>query len=189
MRVTFPRLPDHEWGYATIERDDGVVYRLWEGRRTAELPHDLVHFLVELQLGMSDGIFGAIAAGVVFDSMRHVSGRRPPHAADRSAELKRALGPRFLRAELLPGLVERVAADRVGDPGRIRRMARRHLSVLPDAEVDPVAVAAAARVLSAAAARWRALGPGDELAFEWRLPPPARPERRRRRPVPVRRRR
>jgi hypothetical protein len=35
MRVTVPRLSDHDRGYAVLERDDGVVYRLWEGRRPA----------------------------------------------------------------------------------------------------------------------------------------------------------
>ena len=28
MRVTFPRLADHQQGYAVVERDDGVVYRM-----------------------------------------------------------------------------------------------------------------------------------------------------------------
>ena len=28
MRVTFPRLADHQKGYSVVERDDGVVYRM-----------------------------------------------------------------------------------------------------------------------------------------------------------------
>jgi hypothetical protein len=189
MRVTFPRLSDHEWGYAVVERDDGVAYRLWEGRRGPGLPHDLVHYLVEQELRLADGIWGAIAAGVVFRSMTHVGGRRPPHAAARSAELKRDFGARFLRAELLPGLVERVAALNTRDPDAIRSMARRHLAVLPDAEVDPAAVVAAAGVLREAARQWRALRPGEELSYTWPLPPPATPRRRRRAPATARRRR
>jgi hypothetical protein len=189
MRVTFPRLSDHDWGYAVVERDDGVVYRLWEGRRGPGLPHDLVHYLVERELGLADGIWGAIAAGVVFRSTTHVGGRRPPHAADRSAELKRDFGARFLRAELLPGLVEQVAALNTRDPDGIRSMARRHLAVLPDAEVDPAAVVTAAGALRDAARQWRALRPGAELSSTWPLPPPATPRRRRRPPATARRRR
>src|SRR5690349_18072136 len=109
MRVTFQRLPDHQWADVLIERDDGVVYRMHAGPVTAHAPHDLVHFTVEDALGMSDGIWGAIAGGVVFRSMTHVSGRRPPHAAERSAELIREYRDHLQRAELLGGFIEAAA--------------------------------------------------------------------------------
>ncbi|GAA0725189.1 hypothetical protein Drose_22505 [Dactylosporangium roseum] len=76
VRATFYRLADHEWADVLIERDDGVTYRMHAGPVTADLPHDLVHYTVEDALGMTDGIWGAIASGVVFRSMTHVSGRR-----------------------------------------------------------------------------------------------------------------
>ena len=79
MRVTFPRLPDHQRAYALVERDDGVVYQLYGGMAGPRLPHDIMHLVVERELRIRDGIWGGIAAGIVFDSMRHVSGRRPPH--------------------------------------------------------------------------------------------------------------
>jgi hypothetical protein len=110
VRVTFPRFADHQRGWALVERDDGVCYRMDGGPVTAALPHDLVHFTVERELGMPDGIWGAAAAGVVFNSMSHHSGRRPPHAAQRSAALIRANRDRLQRAELIGGFVERVAA-------------------------------------------------------------------------------
>src|SRR6516225_4963399 len=110
MRVTFPRVPDHEIAYAVVERDDGVVYRLRGGRAGTALPHDIRHLVVERELGVTDGIWGGIAAGMVFTSMRHVEGRRPPHAAQRSTELKRRYRDRVMRAELLADLVESVAA-------------------------------------------------------------------------------
>ena len=110
MRVTFPRLADHQRGYAVVERDDGVVYRM-DGFTVMgrELPHDIRHLIVERELRVSDGICGAIAAGTVWTSMQHLRGRRPPHAADRSDQLKRAQRSRIMRAELLANLVEAVA--------------------------------------------------------------------------------
>jgi len=63
MRVTFPRVPDHEIAYAVVERDDGVVYRLRGGRAGTALPHDIRHLVVERELGVTDGIWGGIAAG------------------------------------------------------------------------------------------------------------------------------
>jgi hypothetical protein len=167
MRVIFPRLPDHQRAYALVERDDGVVYRLYGGTAGPRLPHDIRHLVVERELGIDDGIWAGIAAGVVFGSMRYVSGRRPPHAAERSARLLREFRERGLRAELLAGLAESVAAlDRPSD-AEIRRLAASQLSVLPRAEVDPAAIAAAAAALQVEAARWARLRVGEELAYNW----------------------
>lgn len=171
MRVTFPRLPDHERSYSVIERDDGVTYRLYGGLAGSALPHDVRHLIVERELGISDGLWGAIAAGVVFTSMRHVAGRRPPHAAERSAKLKRTFRDHALRAELLADLAENVAGLDDPRPDDIRRLAGRFLSVLPSAEVDPPVIAAAARALQVEAARWARLRCGERLVYDWPAPP------------------
>ena len=167
MRVTFPRLPDHQRAYALVERDDGVVYRLYGGTAGPRLPHDIMHFVVERELRIRDGIWGGIAAGVVFDSMRHVSGRRPPHAAERSRQLLRGFLDHGLRAELLTDLVSSAAALDTLTADRIRRLADVKLSALPETDVDPVIVAVAARALQVEAARWARLRVGEELCYEW----------------------
>ena len=174
MRVTFPRFPDHEIAYAVVERDDGVVYRLRGGRAGTALPHDIRHLVVERELGVTDGIWGGIAAGAVFASMMHVRGRRPPHATERSAELKRRYRVRLLRAELLADLVETVAALDDPSPDEIRRLTGTKLAVLRGAAPPPEAIAAAARALQVEAARWARLRPGEELRYEWRLAVPPR---------------
>jgi hypothetical protein len=181
MRITFPRLPDCEKAYAVIERDDGVVYRLYGGLAGSSLPHDVRHLVVEQSLGIRDGLWGGIAAGAVFLSMRHVRGRRPPRAAPRSAELKRSLRDHGTRAEMIATLVERVAGLTAPSPDQIRRLARDMLSVPPDGstDVDPEAIAAAARALQVEASRWARLRPGQELVYEWpgpaRIPHPRHP--------------
>jgi hypothetical protein len=184
MRVTFPRLADHQKGYAVVERDDGVVYRM-DGFTVMgpDLPHDVRHLIVERELRVGDGIFGAIAAGTVWTSMHHLRGRRPPHSADRSQQLKRAQRNKVMRAELLANLVEAIAVLHDPSPDEITRVARMKLSVVPIVEpgADPAdvialpppeALAAAARVLQVEAARWARLRVGEELAYEW---PPASP--------------
>jgi hypothetical protein len=167
MRVTFPRLPDHERAYALVERDDGVVYRLYGGLAGPRLPHDIMHLVAERELRIRDGIWAGIAAGVVFESMRHVSGRRPPHAAERSRDLLRRFSQQGLRAELLADLVSGVAALETMTQDKIRQLARDKLAVLPDSEVDAVEIAAAARALQVEAARWARLRVGEELSYEW----------------------
>jgi len=185
MRVTFPRLADDQKGYAVVERDDGVVYRM-DGFTVMgpDLPHDVRHLIVERELRVSDGIFGAIAAGTVWTSMHHLRGRRPPHSADRSEQLKRTQRTRVMRAELLANLVEAVAL--LDDPSadEIRRVARQKLSVVPVTEpgADPAdviampppeALAAAARALQVETARWARLRVGDQLVYEWPRANPA----------------
>jgi hypothetical protein len=167
MRVTFPRLPDHQRAYALVERDDGVVYRLYGGMAGSRLPHDIMHLIAERELRIRDGIWAGIAAGVVFESMCHVSGRRPPHAAEHSRELIRRFRQQGLRAELLADLVAAAAALETTTQDKIRQLTRDKLAVLPDAEVEPVLIAAAARALQVEAARWARLRVGEELSYEW----------------------
>ena len=169
MRVTFPRLPDHRRGYAVVERDDGAVYRLYGGLAGPRLPHDVRHFVVERELRITDGIWGGIAAGIVFSSMEHVSGRRPPHAGERSRELLAGFRQPGLRAEALANLVERVATLEHPSDLQIMTLAATQLAVLPpaDAEVDPGQIAAAAQALQVEAARWARLRVGEQLSYDW----------------------
>src|SRR5437764_6874730 len=107
--MIFQRMADPRPVETLIERDDGVVYAMRGAGGGADLPHDLVHAVVETELRVPDGIWGCVADGVVWQSMRHVSGRRPPHAAERSDRLKRERAEAVGRAEGLADLVARVA--------------------------------------------------------------------------------
>jgi hypothetical protein len=147
MRVTFPRLPDHERAWALVERDDGVVCRLYGGTAGPRLPRDIMRLVVERELRISDGIWAGVAAGVVC----HSPG---------------------LRAELLADLVSSAAALDTLTLEKIRKLAADKLSALPradrsSAEVDPVVIAAAARALQVEAARWARLRVGEELNYDW----------------------
>jgi hypothetical protein len=169
MHVTFPRLPDLERAYSVVERDDGAVYRLYGGKAGPRLPNDVRHLLVERQLRIPDGIWGGIAAGIVFDSMEHVSGRRPPHAGERSREPLATFRQLGLRAELLANLVESVACLEHPSDLQILTLAATKLTVLPEAEaeVDPAEIAAAAQALQVEAARWARLRIGEQLSYDW----------------------
>jgi len=145
MRVRFPRLPDHERAYALVERDDGAVYRLYGGPAGPRLPHDIVHLVVERELRIGDGTWGAVAAGLG-------RGSQPG-----------------LRAELLADLVESVAGLDHPSDTQILTLAATKLAVLPDtgAAVEPAEIAAAAQALQVEAARWARLRVGEELSYDW----------------------
>jgi hypothetical protein len=175
MRVSFRRFPGHSSAYSVIERDDGVVYRMKEFTRAGtRLPHDLRHFVVERELGIADGIWGGIAAGMVYTSMDHVQGRRPPHSAERSDELQRARRQQLMRAELLANLVEAIAMLDAPSGDDIRRLTRTKLSAVPVTEpgADPADVAAVPRPRFWPGRRehcnWRRrAGPGSGWGRNW----------------------
>jgi hypothetical protein len=145
MRVTFPRLPDHEPAYALVERDDGVVYRLYGGRAGPALPHDIRHLVTERALGIGDGIWAGIAAGLPGAQARHTH-----------------------RADMLEDLVEHVAALEDPSAERIRLL----LPVFEARQADPEALIRAARALRVEAARWARLRVGESLSYEWPAPIP-----------------
>jgi hypothetical protein len=142
-----------------VERDDGVVFAMRGAGGGADLPHDLVHALVETELGIADGIWGCVVDGVVWNSMRHVSGRQPPHAAERSARLKKERAAAIQRAEAVADLVGRLARGAEVLPGEMAS------SGLAPARVD-----AAAAELRSVARRWADLRPGATWTVTWTSP-------------------
>ncbi|MCZ2828680.1 hypothetical protein O2W14_07550 [Modestobacter sp. VKM Ac-2986] len=168
MRLTFRRMTDRRPVETRVERDDGVVFEMRGAGGGADLPHDLVHALVEQELQVPDGIWGCVADGVVWHSMRHVTGRQPPHAAERSAALKRERGSRIQQAEQLADVVGRLARGAEVLPAEVAGSGH------PAARLD-----AAAAALRVAQRSWAALPPGETLVLEW-----AGPGRRSRRQGP-----
>ncbi|HLH83414.1 MAG TPA: hypothetical protein VKV38_09120 [Trebonia sp.] len=188
MRITFRRFPGGVASYSEIERDDGAVFRMAEFTRGgARLPHDLRHLIVELELGITDGIWGTIADGGIYTSMRFTGGHRLPHdAARKSDALKKARRHRIARAELFANLAESIAALDSPADAQVREIVHRHLAAVPLSEPgqDPAhvvelppssALVEAAAALRTAAQKWATLPVGAELSCEWTPhQPPAR---------------
>jgi hypothetical protein len=190
MRITFRRFPGGVDSYSEIERDNGAVFRMTEFTRGgARLPHDLRHLIVELELGVTDGIWGTIADGGMYTSMRFAGGHRLPHdAARKSDALKKARHHRIGRAELFANLAESIAALDSPADAQVREIIRRHLAVVPLSEPGqdparvvelppPATLVAAAVALRAAAEKWAALPVGAELSYEWPRQSPPGPRR------------
>src|SRR6476661_2901545 len=156
MRMTFRRMADRRPVETLVERDDGVVFTMRGAGGGSDLPHDLVHAIVEQQLGVGDGIWGCVADGVVWRSMTHVSGRQPPHAAERSNRLKRERSASIRRAEALADLVNRLASGGEVTPG-----------ALPATGVPPQRIVAAVVELGNVQRRWAGLAAGEVWVVEW----------------------
>ena len=154
--MTFVRMTDRRPVETTVERDDGVVFAMRGAGGGAGLPHDLLHALVETELQIADGVWGCVADGAIWGSMRHVSGRRPPHSADRSDQLKRERSASVMHAELVADVVHRLAGGEEVLPSQVTATG-----------VPMTRLEAAAQALRDAEARWAALAPGETWVFEW----------------------
>jgi len=164
VRITFERMADRRPVETLVERDDGVTLLMRGAGGGAGLPHDLVHYLVERELDVPDGIWGCVADGAVWGSMRHVSGRRPPHVTERSDRLIKDRADRIGAAEALADVVARLA---------------RHQEVLPSqvAGRDRAALERAAAALAAAEREWGELTPGERWVLSWPAAGRSRPGR------------
>ena len=183
MLITFSRAVGGST-VARIQRRDGVVLDLPGYDRKFRVPHDLAHAVTESELGMSEGVFGSIAGGGVFDNMRLVAGHPRHDAADRSRRLlaanKRPLGV----AEVVSGAIHTAVEHRT-DAGLLDQVRRSwslfHTEPLP---WTPDRITAAVRRLTDLTTDFEATG---TLVFSWPdaltspVPPQARALKRGRR--------
>ena len=110
MEITFTKTGARTYEVVVL-RDDGVTLRVRTPDKPLSIPHDMVHYVVERELNMERGFWGSIAAGAVFGTVQVVSGRQPPHAAERSASLIKTSYREQAAAELYVAVLQRVAQE------------------------------------------------------------------------------
>lgn len=157
MHVVFVRGPTGST-VATVHRADGVSLLLPGYDRKFRVPHDLAHFATERALEMSGGVFGAIAAGGVFDNMRVVGGKPRHDAAVRSRRLLDAHRQTLTTAELIAGVVHRAVEEDNTD--RLPVLVRDAWNILGavDFPWEDAKVRLAGRTLEELTAAWEAEG-------------------------------
>ena len=86
VRMTFQRMADRRPVETSVERDDGVVFAMRGGGGGADLPHDLVHAVVEAALPLADGSGAASPTawcGAACGTSRGAAAARGPTARTR----------------------------------------------------------------------------------------------------------
>jgi hypothetical protein len=136
-----------------------------------DIPHDLVHYLVEAELGLTYGVYGRAARGAgtfITTAQRDVSPRGRARKQRKQQRRERALaaqdahhGAEMARSERLAALCDVAWRRKHGqhaDPGRSAPV----LGPEDTADVERVVAR-----LEEIAALWRALPVGEELVFQW----------------------
>lgn len=169
MEITFKKTGARTYEVGVL-RDDGVTLRVRTPDKPLKIPHDIAHYVVERELRMESGFWGSIAAGMVFGTVQIISGRQPPHAAERSAALIKASYREQAAAELYVAVLQRVAAEGKGQDFRYVsscldevwrpfRWPRPHVTAQ-----DAVRVC---RALREAEEQWAALPVGESVTVIW----------------------
>jgi len=144
-----------------------------------DIPHDLVHYVVEAALGLTYGVYGSAARGggtFITTAERDVSARERAREQRKQQRRERALRARdqsdaveMARSERLAGICDVAWRRKHGqkpDPNRPAPL------LPPEDGADVERVVAR---LDSIAPLWRALLVGDELVFQW---PSVEPQRR-----------
>jgi len=135
------------------------------------IPHDLVHYVVEAELGLEVGVFGRAArgagtfyaAGPAIDAREQARLRRKQARRERSLRRERAHEEQLETSERLAALCDVAWRRRHG-----QRAAPTHAE--PSSSISAVDTARVERVvarLDRLAPLWHQLQVGGELAFTW----------------------
>ena len=85
MRLIFQRIGERRYAIR-VQRPDLPDHLMWPAPGYDSLvPHDLLHLVVEAQLGITDGIFGQLAAGGDAGTFHRVSDNAIPPREDARA--------------------------------------------------------------------------------------------------------
>ena len=181
MEVQFRRTGERQYGVTINRKDLPVVERNSAPGYDPLVPHDLMHLIVELELGLKNGIFGQVAKGGNAGSFQPVTAERKD---DRQAKRRRKRAAKMLRQGLDDCIQSEHATylcwyewlARSKDPQR-RKLANHMASHvqsfrvnLPRSEVKGLNEDVIKRVcerLEDVSARWSSLRVGESLTVEW----------------------
>jgi len=190
MEVQFRRTSERRYAL-TVHRKDLPPLEWPAFGYDALMPHDLLHFIVERELGMTRGIFGFWAGGGEREGPDHVAGeskreaKRRRRRAERHDEKLLARGARDDgdRSERATFLCEWEWSRRSRNPARRARVEKwasgaHPRDFLPADENEALSEPVVARILrrmDELSARWSGLEVGQFFSVEWpdRLQPRA----------------
>jgi len=169
MQVRFERTGQHQYAVAVLRSLHGDLRMDPAPGYSDLIPHDLVHWVAEEELGLRDGIFGQLAAGgnagtfVPTDELRTKAWARQVERRNRST------GTEMGRSEVLVAQVYPRWLRHSGHlPGTHYVLQDPPPTDLRDADLERVFAR-----LDALSEQWRAVGVGESMSVQW--PWPERP--------------
>jgi hypothetical protein len=168
MEITFTRL-DERFVETTVTRDDGALLATRSPGAGDRLPHDLIHYVVESELGLEDGLWGGVASGVTYKNFRIVV---PPKTKQRPRRPRRKTKRKgLLEAEVLVWVLHDIwdgTAER--EWGTIRAFLDSIWSPRARSradELEPETIRRVREALDRTEAEWKRVPRGGQLRVTW----------------------
>lgn len=169
MQITFIRQSARDCAIRCT-CDDGAVLAVRTYSRSLGLPHDLVHYVVERELGLTWGFWGLVAAGATFMSVTRCAGRKRPRYHEEGQWLIQQHRDELGEAEALVGVLLDVWRTGAGAEAAYRAVLEwywRRTDAAPSREQ----VVRVYKALSQMETQWLSLEPGDTLTVDWPVAP------------------
>lgn len=184
MEVHFVRTGERRYGVTVIRKDQRVVERNSCPGYDPLIPHDLMHLVVESELGLSRGIFGQLEKGGTAGTFQRLASGNTPRETTRLRRRTKKIGDKLLRQGRDECLLSEHASyicmyewlARSKDPERRKRANHMALYVksfrgnLPRNEANALNEDVITRVcarLADLSVRWSALLVGESVKVEW----------------------
>jgi hypothetical protein len=165
MEVEFRRTGERQYAVTIIRSGRPTLEMKPAPGYDALMPHDLLHFVVERELGLRQGIFGQLAAGGTagtFHAAASSGALRREAARERRALARR--GAKLLRL----GQADSAMSERAADVCRRAWLARASGGAVPGAMTWPAAeIARICDVLDELSTAWVRLGIDQALTLHW----------------------
>lgn len=166
MRVRFERTGERRYAVAVLRSLHGDLRMDPAPGYSDLIPHDLVHLVVEDELGLKEGLFGQLAAGGNAGTFVPTEEPRTKAWARRVERRNRTTGRDMARSEVLVAQVY---------PRWLRRSGHLPGSHYVAEEPPPTDLSAAEldrtfRRLDALSAQWRASEVGGSMTVDWPRP-------------------
>ena len=175
MRITFTKIAPATCG-VVVERQDGRAIRFPTAGASRDFPHDVLHYIVESELGVAYGIWGCVAAGGSFPGMRGLAGHRKPHARERSRSIWKVAGQRPTEFEELAGMFQRIALTGLDASSGEHALSMINSAWRPVKHARPPydlpTVRRVCQKIRAWLDTWTSLGTGESVSLEWTIPIP-----------------
>lgn len=149
---------------AIAARADGTAVLLWLHDYGDALPHDLVHWVVESELGLEWGFWGLVAAGAELEVVQRGAARSPRSIDALTDPLVTAHERDLMLAEAYVA-----GFTRGSDVRPFEQRLAEHLEPMDalDALPSEEAIVAVATHLDELGTVWRSLKPGGRLRLRW----------------------
>jgi hypothetical protein len=166
MKITCIRTSERDCAIRCVCAD-GTVLAVRTYSRPLGLPHDLVHYIVERELGLVWGFWGLVAAGATFASVTQCGGRTRRYQYAEGQWLIKQHRDDLAEAEALVGVLQGIWRESVREGWRAQRAALARCWRCLGITLDRHQVVRVCEMLSQMEAQWLSLGCGEALIVDW----------------------